>query len=47
MVGVIGVEGLAGNDPPAVDDFLVGYAFHIGMTGYVTFLFIMWLKFAE
>src|SRR5262249_44670118 len=47
VVGVVGVERLAGNDAPAVLDLVVGNVVHAGMTRHVALLLVVQLNLAE
>ena len=47
MVGVVGVEGLARDDAPAVHELVVGNVVHSGMAGDVALLLVVRLQVAE
>ena len=47
VIGVVGVECLAGDDAPAVLDLVVGYVVHAGMTRHVALLLVVRLNLTE
>ena len=44
---MVGVESLAGNDAPSVDEFIVRHVGHVRKAGNVVFLLVVRLQFAE